>query len=188
MLEKGVDKSKLLAVNEADEQDGERVVQDIEEALEVAGGFGRYQLSVAMIAFFFYNSGGYALYPMSYFELMPHFECQMASDTVEMWRKCEPKDFCDMQANKVRDGVKLRIDYSHEQSFYNWVTQYDMQCASKQDVAKFGSFFFVGIMIGSITLQSLSDRIGRKPVIVLGAFLQLLAGTILLLTGNMRVA
>lgn len=51
------------------------MLEDIEEALEIAGGFGRYQIGLAITSFLNYHMGGYSIYSMSFYEKMPHFEC-----------------------------------------------------------------------------------------------------------------
>lgn len=66
----------------------------------------------------------------------------------------------------MKDGVSVRIDYSYDDSFFNWVTQFGMQCAAKSDIAAFGTFYFIGNCVGSLTMPSLSDKLGRKPLLI----------------------
>ena len=47
------------------------------------------------------------------------------------------------------------------------VTKWDLVCKEGIKGPLVGSAFMVGLMIGSFTLGTLSDRIGRKPTLML---------------------
>ena len=51
------------------------------------------------------------------------------------------------------------------------VTEWDLLCKDDFKGPLLGSAFMVGLMIGSFTLGTLSDRYGRKPTLMLSMLL-----------------
>jgi MFS family permease len=51
------------------------------------------------------------------------------------------------------------------ETFHNWMTNMDLTCISSFHLGLFGSLYFVGYVIGTLTLLRLGDIIGRKPVV-----------------------
>ena len=61
-----------------------------DEALQAAGGVGRFQWIAAIILIMGKVSGDMVINNLIYFQLLPVFECHSASE----WRQCTPDDFC----------------------------------------------------------------------------------------------
>lgn len=61
-------------------------------------------------------------------------------------------------------------------------------CTTKSEIGAFGSFFFIGLVIGSTMLPRISDFLGRKPIVMIGTFLHIVCSIILLSTNNRTVA
>ena len=55
-----------------------------------------------------------------------------------------------------------------------------MQCSPKSAFGLFGMLYFVGVVLSSLTLQPLADKIGRRPIIIFGVGLQTICCLILL--------
>lgn len=85
--------------------------------------------------------GSYALYPMGFYELQPQYEC-LYENQLE-WTKCVNTDFCqnlmfDSDPKNATGYVldsdripKYRVDWDDKASLYNWVEQFDLECAPK---------------------------------------------------------
>lgn len=58
---------------------------------------------------------------------------------------------------------------SHSHIFHNFITDFQMECATPYHIGLIGSSYFLGFMLGSIIFAPLADIIGRKRVIMLGA-------------------
>ena len=93
-----------------------------------------------------YSSGNFLQFNMSYFELIPSYQCnfpvsfnrsaspdnESASvnsstelndiiNTVDNFTSCTPSDFCNTD-------IPYYIDYSNPESLYNWVQQLNLSC------------------------------------------------------------
>ena len=51
-------------------------VYSIEDAIELGGGFGRFQWIMCFITFGSYIRHGISYYPLPYMELLPEFDCK----------------------------------------------------------------------------------------------------------------
>ena len=65
-------------------------------------------------------------------------------------------------------------DYDSVYSFSNWVDALDIFCISGFKMGLFGSLFYVGYVIGSLSFLRLGDVYGRKWVLVAALTLQTL--------------
>lgn len=63
-----------------------------------------------------------------------------------------------------------------------------MQCAPKYEFGLFGSLFFFGVVLSSMIFPALSDKIGRRSVLIVGESIQLIASLLLLMVGSKNVA
>ncbi len=61
----------------------------------------------------------------------------------------------------------------------NWVVDYELVCVREAELSLLGTAFFAGFFLGSVVFLPLSDRIGRKPIVLMGLLLQIVM-TILL--------
>jgi hypothetical protein len=94
---------------------------------------------------------------MPLYELQPKYVCEV----MHKWTSCSPSDFCDKKVN-------WKVDMQSKYSLENWVQAFRMQCASKYEFGLFGSIFFLAVVISSTVFPALSDRIGRRPVCIVG--------------------
>ena len=63
-----------------------------------------------------------------------------------------------------------------------------MECAQKADFGYFGSIFFIGVVLASLTVPRLSDIIGRKKIVIFGLALHLIAGFAIMFTSSPYLA
>lgn len=68
----------------------------IEDALRHAGGFGCWQWKAICAFQCSIMCGSLALYPMSFFEMQPEYECLEDGKAIsdESWVVCKPEQFC----------------------------------------------------------------------------------------------
>ena len=69
-----------------------------DEALELSGGFGKFQKIATVFVMFTILSGELILNSLMFMELLPEFECEFSSDPGQ-WTSCKQVDFC------LREGV-----------------------------------------------------------------------------------
>lgn len=97
-----------------------------EEALEKAGGFGRFQITLLAIITFCIFSGDLIINNLAFLELLPKFECQFA-DNLEVWVVCTQDEFCpDFGRTEEELAINYRVDWSDKMSFQNWISRLDL--------------------------------------------------------------
>ncbi|KAM8966552.1 solute carrier family 22 member 13-like [Pelodytes ibericus] len=66
--------------------------------------------------------------------------------------------------------------YDRSQQKSTLVTEFDLVCHRKEQIDIAQSVYMAGLLVGAIILGPLGDRIGRRPVILLSMFTQLVFG------------
>ena len=99
---------------------GGKKVYSIESALELIGGFGRFQWIMSVILFANYIKQGLVYYPLPYMELAPQYLCY--SHVTAAWEACEPADFCG------KPYALWKYNYDEATSLHNWVEKLDLAC------------------------------------------------------------
>ena len=138
--------------------------------------------------------GSYALYPMGFYELQPRYECNYNRlGDGQSWYPCTNVDFCqNLQFDldpRNDTGHVLTTDMLPEYrvvespvSLDNWIQQYGLQCAPKNQFGLFGSSFFIGLVLGSFIVPRISDLYGRKKLAIFGCITHFLASMLVLIT------
>jgi hypothetical protein len=129
----------------------------IEEALASTGGLGKFQILVLLTQICNMSGGSSSLYCMSYFELEPKYECLNDGQ----WETCVKDEFCDTE-----NPVEFQVDWTSVYSLKNWIEEYDMHCSPSVAFGIFGSLYFLAVVIFSIIIPPLADKIGRKKVLI----------------------
>ena len=62
-----------------------------------------------------------------------------------------------------------------DDSYYNWVQQFDLTCASSTKMGMIGSTYFIGWITSLTFLPRISDIHGRKNILLWGQIIQALA-------------
>lgn len=75
-------------------------------------------------------------------------------------------------------------EQSHNLYLANWIEQLDLTCASKDRIGLLGMAFFAGLFFGLLILPSLSDKYGRKPLLVFSAAISSVVTLALMLSTN----
>jgi len=64
-------------------------------------------------------TGGWIVYGIPFLVNIPDYEC--FNDITSRWESCTSSDICDGEAEKLKYKSEWRINYSGENTFYNWV-------------------------------------------------------------------
>ena len=78
---------------------------------------------------------------------------------------CKPEYFC------THPEVDWHIVKDHMYTLNNWMSKYDLYCASNLMVSAVGISFFIGFALGSAFLPNMSDKRGRKNAFLASTFL-----------------
>lgn len=103
---------------------------------------------------------------LSFLEKVPEeYQCiyEGSSEPVS----CKPADFCD---DPTVLSYSPNMDLSD--SYDNWVTKYDLTCASKTKIGMIGSVGFISWIVTLLFLPRLSDVNGRAKFITYGYTVQ----------------
>ena len=88
---------------------------------------------------------------------------------------CTPKDFCDNPS-----VISYVPNWDREDSYDNWISRFDLHCASKSKIGLIGSAYFGGWALSLTFLPRLSDLFGRQKILIAGTTVNFLAFTMLL--------
>jgi hypothetical protein len=72
---------------------GTEAVTNVEDALALSGGFGRFQLLASLVIMGNFVRSAFFYYPLPYMELFPAYTCT-SEEAPGTSYECEPKDFC----------------------------------------------------------------------------------------------
>ena len=112
----------------------------------IGGSFSKFHI-MAFIGLMICNAtNGYFVYHLVFLLLFPKYHC---IDEFGIESPCKRLQTCQS------------FSYTEEPILSNWVQQFDLRCKSNFTIGLFGSMFFVGKVVGMITLSHLGDSIGR---------------------------
>ena len=69
----------------------------------------------------------------------------------------------------------------------NWVEQYDLLCEPKWRIGLIGSIYYAGVMTTIILVSWLSDRYGRKAIVISNYFVFMLTVVGIMLSHDLAV-
>ena len=134
--------------------DGIEAVTNVDDALALIGGFGRFQYIIAFVVMGNYCRSALTYYVLPFMELFPVYMCTSALQPTPY--VCEPENFCG------NDLITYTVDYTADTSLHNWVEQLDLTCKTKSEIGLIGSIYFIGIIISMLTVPRAADLYGRK--------------------------
>ena len=123
------------------------------------------------------------LFGLSFLEKYPkRYECR--DQATGEWRSCTREEICARGLSKD----DYRPDTNDDEYFDNWVEKYDLTCEPKMKVGLIGSMYFIGLIVFITFIPPLSDRFGRKWILVATLVQSVVAQLGLMLTNNLYVA
>ena len=161
------DQSHILLGNFDTTSDENLEGQDIDQLINKAGGFGRFQWLILLFASVAYSGVNFYIYNLAYLQLVPALECFYTGEKGFVdWH--DSKDVCDKTL--VQD---YHPNYNDKESLHNWMTEQKLYCENSFMIGLFGSLFFLGFAIHGIFLKQ-SDKFGRKAILISGTFVQII--------------
>lgn len=120
---------------------------NMEEIIQVSGGFGTYQKIVTFFTFFFYFFHSMFTYSVAYWYYQPEFLCLQGNG---VYSKCPKSEACSGQNYKLLAERK------------SLVTEFHLECSDISE--RHLIWMFLAISLSSLVLQLFGDLIGRKQV------------------------
>jgi MFS family permease len=152
------------------EPTGELDIYDIDDLFEKSGGFGKMQWLIVIFTILSYQGINFYIYNLAFLELMPKLLWKDAS--TGNFKTCgDSSDIC--HKGKTIDSSLWKVDFSDEMSFHNWMTELHLFWEDGFLIGLLGSMYFVGFAVNGLFLKQ-SDKFGRKKIIIIGCFLQIL--------------
>ena len=152
-----------------------------DEALDEAGGFGRYQLYAIIMCIASFSSSSILVYNFSYYQLAYMYECEYESAPTE-YVECTADIVCDpITYHNVTDHV---IDWESPFTIRNWQGQIGLECVEPSVMGLIGSCYFIGKMFG-IAVVRFADVYGRRPLILIGLVVHLASYGAILFNKNL---
>jgi MFS family permease len=98
-----------------------------------------------------------------FFYALPFYQMYPALSTIDKDGNLKPitrEKACEL------DRSQFQIDWDQEDSLHNWMTKLDIICEEPYKVGLIGSFSFVGFSLGSLFISRLSDKYGRRSMLL----------------------
>ena len=155
--------------------DQETLDRRTDEVFKSIGGFSYFQLFISTCYVLYNKSVMLVILSLSYLEKVPtEYVCTYEGQPGEEIA-CDPAKFC-----KDPTVLSYKADIEHKNYYENWVSKFDLTCASNTKMAFIASSYFIGWIITLLFLPRLSDLYGRHKIIANGNVIQVLAYTYLL--------
>ena len=161
------DKGKIVTKNNNDVAtiDGEGC--SINQLLEMAGGFGFFQILSSIILVFALTTGGQIVYGLPFLTKYPEYDCLVGS----AWKSCSRIHICD---SNIPTG-QWRFNYTDESSYVNFVERLGLTCTDKKLIGGLGGAYFAGFAVSAGVVSRISDIFGRKIPFFLCILVQTIA-------------
>jgi len=130
---------------------------NVDKSFQVCGNNNRYQRFFFIVVALTWFSVDFVAISFPILELMPNFSCKNSSG----WQECTDEEYCQIENTADR---KARVIYS------NIITDFDLYC-KKTLVMGIGVTYTLGVFLGVFLSSKFSDKLGRKPVLILNQFL-----------------
>ncbi|CDW79844.1 solute carrier family member 5 [Stylonychia lemnae] len=135
----------------------------IERCIDLAGGGNsRFHKIFGFLLSVIFGNHCVFLYGLGLYEEIPQLKC--FDQKSNKFQQCSQIQACS-------DGIEYQIDYQSDKTIINWMTKYDLVCASKFDIALIGTLLMIGYMIGSVFFVRLGDFYGRKLVVTVSVLI-----------------
>ena len=145
------------------------------DVCDITGSWGPWQRNIFLFLLF----GGIfsAFHGLSLTFYAPEVDYRCADDTeyVDLEESFNNTDQCNLFINGTTVECK---SWSYDTSFYETsiISEWDLVC-DKSWLASFSqSSYMIGMMVSTILFGYLSDKYGRRPIILLGIVIEILAG------------
>ncbi|XP_023244015.1 organic cation transporter protein-like [Centruroides sculpturatus] len=175
----------------------EETSKNFQDFTDLIGGFGRWQKTLIGISV--WNVAVFAICNLNwpFLAYRVDYWCARTSKymnmSVEEWKnisapmeirngrtthsRCEIYDINDEKYEKNFSNIPCRSwEYDHSQYRYSVIEKWDLVCENSWLSSLAGSSYFVGFFVSGIVSGQISDRYGRRPVIISGLVLHITFG------------
>ena len=137
---------------------------NVDEFLERVGGYGRFQVIMQILAFFFVISFAYQTLIMYFIANNPGWKC-VTSNSSKFCKENYGKnvDISDSNFTYRCQMKRSEWEYTTKKDF-SIVTEFDLICEKESLAVLANSIFFIGWAIGGVFIGFASDILGRKTV------------------------
>lgn len=142
------------------------------------GGFGKLQKTSYVMNTLAQGSAAFFINCFVFLEKKPVYNCFEDGQ----YNVCSAEEYCSISK------LDRRIDWTDPQSIDNLIDQLDFHCEDDIMIGFIGALFLMGIVVGCSTLTRLGDKIGRRPVYLIGLFMHLFFMIGILITKNKYIA
>jgi len=139
-------------------------ISTIDQAYEIAGGRGKYQILVAALCWIAYFTIMGFMSSIPYFLIKPTSECYKGNGK---WEIC----------NNPCQSEKYRLN---SEKHFNFVTEFDLYCKDVESTYLV-SAYFIGSLVSCLFAGAISDYFGRLPMLTLGNLASCILLTILVI-------
>ncbi|CDW82898.1 organic cation [Stylonychia lemnae] len=129
--------------------------------------FGKFQYIFGVSIFIHYCTAAIVTYNYGYLLMYPSYQCEFNNE----WQTCTRQQMCEQRQNPT---FNWKIDEGNNRSLNNWVQKFNLHCSDSYIIGLFGSIDFLGQLIASFIFPPLSDKYGRRIIVVSGMVLQML--------------
>ena len=153
--------------NQEDIQSSSEISEiDVDEFLQRAGGYGRFQVIMQIFAIYFVISYAYQALIMYFIANNPDWKC-VTSNSSKFCKENYGKKIDISDSNfKYRCQMKRsEWEYTTKKDF-SIVTEFDLICEKESLAVLANSVFFIGWGIGGVFIGFASDIFGRKRVMI----------------------
>ena len=157
----------------SDDPDTDKREMDVDEALEMGGPCGKFQLLTQVAFMYLVLTIGYQVVFTYFIASDPPWRCVANNNTTN---NTTGSSFCKIHTNEVMHSdsewfyERCQLDrgeweYTTSKD-YSFVTEYDLVCEKASTAAFASSMFYIGGLIGSLISGITADTYGRKVVLV----------------------
>ena len=149
-----------------------------QKAFDLTGGFGMFQVILVISLFISFSFQGFISYNLYLFELEPEYT----------WQFHQNSTFAPCSARDRYDAIEWKLDESRNNlNLDNWYTRLSFDTVPGWKIGMIGSVYFIGYIGGSLYFPRLADIHGRKPFVVIGAFLQSIWALLLFFSNSLEM-
>lgn len=134
-----------------------------DEAINLTLGNQTFQIALLILVCFSFSTGGQISYSLPFLQARDadvQFRCYFTDGSVGL---CDADQACDSKQTS-------HFDYLHntDTTLVNWIVDFKLACSSDASISLEGTYFFAGFLVSAAVFPTLSDIVGRKPIILAG--------------------
>ncbi len=138
----------------------------LDDAFVRAGGLGKFQLFLLIFYGFTITCASYTLYNIDPLTEKPDYLC--LDEATNEWTDvdCDAETIC--ASFDSDEPITYKIDWDSVDSLDNWVFKLDLMCVPDEKAYRISQIYYIGEMVGGLSITRIPDVFGRKwPLAIL---------------------